>query len=172
MAKRQHIILHKRRRHAGTLAFFTLVPVADLAGAVLTFLYGASVGAWLLTVAKWLLVSTGDFLQHGVLTILVLIFILFFLGIAVGVKEAQSKAIAVGLTLLITAIWGILRLGFMLQWTHHCSLHSPTSTSSRSTSLASSHFLHSLIGRPAWCGSEFTHSCIWSRRKTSSTHRW
>jgi hypothetical protein len=116
MAKRQHIILHKRRRHAGTLAFFTLVPVADLAGAVLTVLYGASVGAWLLTVAKWLLVSTGDFLQHDVLTILVLIFILFFLGIAVGVKEAESKAIAVGLTLFIAAIWGILRLGFKLQW--------------------------------------------------------
>ena len=140
MAKRQRIILHKRRRHAGTLAFFTLVPVADLVGAVLTYLYGASVGL-AVDSRQVAAVSTGDFLQHDVLTILVLIFILIFLGIAVGVKEAENKAIAIGLTLFITAIWGILRLGFKLQWDTPLLAHFPNLHQFAFNSLASSLFL-------------------------------
>lgn len=116
MAKRQRIILHKRRQHAGTLAFFTLVPAADLAGGVLTYLYGASVGAWLLTVAKWLLVGIGIFLQHDFLTILASIFVLTFIGIAGKVRDLESKAIAVGLAIAVAGLWCLLRLVFKIEW--------------------------------------------------------
>jgi hypothetical protein len=114
--QQQRIIFSDRDPHAGTLAFFVLMPLADLAGAALTFLYGASVGAWLLTIIKWALMHMGDFLQHGFLTILAIIFALICLIIALAAEEIANKVIAVCLALAIAGIWCILRLGFKIEW--------------------------------------------------------
>ncbi len=114
--QQQRIVFSDRGPHAGALAFFILIPVADLVGAILTYLYGASIGAWLLTVFWWAVVGIGDWLQHHFLTILAICFFLLFMWIAFKVKSFENKVLAVLLALVVAGLWCLLHLLFKIEW--------------------------------------------------------
>lgn len=114
--QQQRIIYSDRGPHAGTLAFFVLVPIADLVGAALTVFYGSTIGTWLLTVAWWVIVGTGDWLQHSFLTILAICFVVILICIALRVRDFENKVIAVLVALVVAGVWAVLRLVFKIEW--------------------------------------------------------
>jgi hypothetical protein len=107
----------QRRRHAGTLAFFVLVLAADIGACVLAYLYGATIGAWLLKVALWAIVNPVASLHYDLTTVIFLL-LLIPVGLAALVLFAGEgkDQLAGGLLLLIlVGLWCLLHFGFHVQ---------------------------------------------------------
>jgi hypothetical protein len=114
--QQQRIIFSDRGQHAGTLAFFVLVPLADLVGAALTYLYGTTIGTWLFSVVWWAIVGIGDGLQHHFLEIIAILIFGLLMWVAFKVKSLENKVIAVLLSFVVVGVWCLLHLLFKIEW--------------------------------------------------------
>ena len=105
----------QRRRHAGTLAFVVLVGLADIAAGVLAYLYGSTIGAWLLTFVLWCVVSLGAHLHYDLTATIFLIPLILLALMVMLAKKADNKATAFLLCLPLIGLWLLLHFVFHLQ---------------------------------------------------------
>jgi len=101
------IRIKRRRQHTGTLAFVSVVLVADILGAYLTFLYGATIIAWFFAFLLWIGEVVLHYIHNDLLSILLLpaIIIAMLLG-----SLLESKRVAGFALLGVILFWGITRL--------------------------------------------------------------
>ncbi len=100
------IRIKRRRQHTGTLAFVSFVFVADILGAYLTYLYGATVIPWFLAFLLWIGEEVLHYAHSDLLSILLLpaIMVAVLLG---GLLESRRVG---GFALLgVVLLWGITR---------------------------------------------------------------
>ncbi len=120
---------HRRKRHAGTLTFFLLVPAADLLGAFLTYLYGSTVFVWLLFFLRFCGTSVLNFFYHDMLTTLGIGALIAAAIVACIVRVLEGKELALKWfaypAIFIVAFWIILRVLFQLQITASFVPHIP-----------------------------------------------
>jgi hypothetical protein len=107
----------QRHRHAGTLAFFILVLAADLGACVLAYLFGATIGAWLLKVALWAIVNPVAYLHHDLTAVIFLLLLIPF-GLAILILlagEVKEQLTGCLLGLVLVGLWCLLHFGFHVQ---------------------------------------------------------
>ena len=113
-----HIAYAKqRRRHAGTLAFVVLVLAADIGASILAYLFGSTLGAWLLKVVQWALVNGIASLHHDLTTVIFLLLLIpvGFAALALFAGEGKDQAAGGLLLLLLIGLWAVLHFGFHVQ---------------------------------------------------------
>ena len=105
----------ERGFHAGTLAFLVLVPLADVVAALLAYFYGATVGAWLVTVVAWCAVSLAAHLHYD-LTATIFVILLIPCGLVVlFAKKGDDKGAGCLLSLPLIGLWLLLHFVFHVQ---------------------------------------------------------
>jgi len=112
------VITKRRRRHAGTLAFVIFVLAADILGAAMSYLYGATVVTWVYAFFPWLAATMLHFFHDDLLTTLLIG------GLVVGLLVAFVQwyygyewRVAILTTIGIVLLWFVLRVLFHLQVT-------------------------------------------------------
>ena len=105
----------ERRTHAGTLAFLVLVPLTDVAAALLAYVYGATIGALLETFLAWCAVSGGAH-QHYDLTATIFAILLIPFGLVVLFAEKdEDKGAGCLVSLVLIGLWLLLHFVFHVQ---------------------------------------------------------
>ncbi|HEY6406158.1 MAG TPA: hypothetical protein VIY29_01700 [Ktedonobacteraceae bacterium] len=105
----------QRRRHAGALAFFALVGLSDVGAFVLAYLFGSTIGAWLLTFFWWGVVSLGAYLHDDLTATIFLLLLIPLTLMAVFAMKSANKAAAFLLSLLLVGLWLLLHFVFHAQ---------------------------------------------------------
>ena len=108
----------RRRRHAGTLAFVILVLAADIAASILAYLFGSTLGAWLLKMVLGILIDAIAYLHHDLTTVIFLLLLIpvGFAALVLFAEDDIKEQLTGGLLLLVLAgLWAILHFGFHVQ---------------------------------------------------------
>ena len=112
------VITKRRRRHAGTLAFVVFVLAADIVGAALSYLYGATIAPWFYAFFPWLVAGLLHFLHGDLFTTLLVGGLVSGLLVAfIRWRYGYEWKVAILVTLGVVLIWFVLRVLFHLQVT-------------------------------------------------------
>ncbi len=108
------VTVRKRRRHAGTLAFVFFVLAADIVAAFMSFLYGATVGAWAIYFFPWLGRSVLTYFHGDLVSLLFILCLLLTVSIASLFRSLVGGCSA---TLALLLLWIVIRFAFHVQLT-------------------------------------------------------
>jgi len=112
------VMTKRRRRHAGTLAFVTFVLAADILGAAMSYLYGATVATWFYAFFPWLAAALLHFFHGDLLTTLLVGGLVSGPLVAfVQWRYGYEWKVALLATVGVVLLWFVLRVLFHLQVT-------------------------------------------------------
>ncbi len=112
------VITKRRRRHAGTLAFVVFVLAADIVGAALSYLYGATIATWFYAFFPWLAAVLLHFFHGDLLTTLLIGGLVIGLPVAfIQWSYGYEWKVALLTTLGVVLLCFLLRVPFHLQVT-------------------------------------------------------